>query len=424
MATRLAQTNTVEAAPNQAYWDKALECFKEGEADTTAIQRVWQIMQPPASLQVLASIIGAIYADVYWSDTFLDPASLSASLRAAKGWKKADCDAAAQFAFSKWYGLLVRNNMSDYGQIPKTGMATASPDVVVNGAASLTVDQLVRAWNAYIYTAKPGLKNNTYGRAQSVNIQVPIEKPALRMFYSDAGFNTPPQSWIKLFTFTGSQESAPLQNIRDSSVLVAGDRAANAASFAFEPAGTGHYCLISVASSEYLTNDPLRISSGNWDSNRFIHYNGAVGWHNLDVQTARQETLKFYNQDDSTERFRFEAHCYKLPEGSRVALTCADDGMPGAASGPVAVGGEYSVASVDAEVPGGFAGNLSVNIDTPGGGLLPEGSWVDVRMSWILPAGHQHHVEALEQVGALHTASLSQPAVLAMGNYVLLGSPQ
>lgn len=411
------------AGPDQALWDLAVKCFNDGLNNVQAIQKVWDSMPPPAPLPTLATIIGAIYADSYWATTKLDPALLSASIQAALGLNKIDCDRAASIAFQKWYGLLVRANFADSSLIPKPDPVTSSPDVVVNGQATLTVEQLIRQWNSYIYTPQPGLKNNTYGRAQSVNIQVPITEPVLRMFSSDAGFNPPPQTWIQLFTFTDDKATSPLQGMVAGPIGI-GERSANTESFAFTPQGTGHYCLISVAGTEFFSNNPLD-QAGNWNSQEWVHYNGAAGWHNVDVATANAETLKFYNQDGRPERFVFEAHCSKVPSGTLVSLECNDGRLSfPISSGDVKVTRDYQVVSAEAEVPPNFAGELTVRFETPDGKLLPDGSSVDVRMSWIIPHGHVHYTQAVDQLGDHRLAALAQPARIAMGNYIFLGADQ
>ena len=414
-------TATESAAnPNQLYWDTALTSFNNGDTDVTAIQAVWEVMAPPGSLKILASIIGAIYADNYWALTKMDPNLLSIKLQAAGGWNKPDCDQAAAFAFQKWYGLLVRSNFADTGSMPKPDPVTSSPDVVANAQSTLSVTQMITQWNQYIYTIDLGLKNNVYGRAQSVNIQAPITNPQLRMFFSDAGFNPPPQSWIQMFTSTGSP-TVPLKGTQTGPIPVGG-RAASNPSFMFQPTGAGHYCLIAVASTEYFTNNPLD-QTGNWNSFDWIHGNGAAGWHNVDVNSSLEESLKFYNQDGSSERFSFEAHCSNLPKGTYVTLECEDDKLAfPISSGDVKVTKGYQVISTEAEVPPNFAGSLKVRFNTPDGKLLPKQASVDVRMFWHVAYGHQHYVQAINHPGNSSQGASGHPARLPMGNFTFLGA--
>lgn len=414
---------TITADPNQKYWDLGLKCFKEGDVATIAMQTIWNAMSPPASLPLCATIVGALYGDTYWNVTKMDVTKLSSDLRAALGINPADCDRAAKAAFSQWHGMLVRGNMSDYGnQIPRdpTGPLTNSPDVVVNGAAPLTVEQLIRQWNVYIYTPQPGLKNNTYGRAASVNLNVPIAQPVLRMFYTDAGFNPPPSSWVKLFTFDG-KDTSPIKGMESTTIPPAG-RAASSDSFAFTPPGSGHYCLIAVAGTEFFTNDPLA-TGGNWSSYEWLNYNGASGWHNVDVATSNEAVLKFYNQDGTTERFVLEAHARNLPAGSMVSLECADPKLGHPIATPMEkISKASQVIRVEADLPPHFDGKLKVRFDLPGGQKLPKNASVEVRMQWVVPHGHTHYHDAVAHLGDVVSAAVARPVFLPMGSFVFVGS--
>jgi hypothetical protein len=423
----LTQERTLEgqksvfASPNQKYWDLGLKSFNEGDSATTAIQTIWEAMQPPASLPLLATIVGALWADSYWAQTKLDTNLLAANLQAALGLNYPDCLKAATFAFQTWYGLLVRANFGDQSSIPKSDPVTASPDVVVNGAATLTVKQLITMWNQYVYTPQPGLKNNTYGRAQSANLQVPITKPVLRMYYSDAGFNPPPSTWVKMFTFDGS-ETSPLEGITSGTTLGVGERAANPNSFAFNPPGAGHYCLITVVGTEYFTNNPSANQGGNWNTQEWIHYNGAAGWHNVDVPKENKATLKYYNQDGVPERFIFEAHCCNLPEGTIVSLESGHKELAHPIKSAILnISRPYQVLSTEAEIPPNFAGELKIQFKTPDGKPLPEKASIDVRMDWHLASTHRNYTQAIEQLKDIQALAQQRSVRIGMGNFVFVG---
>jgi hypothetical protein len=421
LRTRHQTTNQDLVNPNQKYWDDALVHFRADEPATTAIQNLWGQMPPPASLPTLATIIGALYGNTYWVNTKMDKNLLAADLQAALGINQADCQRAANTAFSMWYGLLVRANMGDSGLIPKSGSMTLSPDVVVNGATALSVAQLIAQWNTYIYTPNPGLKNNTYGRAQSVNIQVPIKSPVLSMYYTDAGMNPPPSSWVRLFTYDGTEQTTLMEGVQPGSSIGVGERCANPKAFAFQPPGVGHFCLITVVGTEFFTNNPSA-NPGNWNTQEWVQYNGAAGWHNVDVASANQAELKFYNQDGTPEQFVFEAHCSNLPIGTKVSLECEHEDLQyQIRTQPVEITQGYQVVSTEAEVPPNFAGDLRVKFDTPDGKSLPCESSIDVRMDWRLPHGHQHYHQALNQLGDTRSAILGNPVRIPMGNFTFVG---
>jgi hypothetical protein len=414
-ATLDQQQQAALVGPNQKYWDLGLQCFKDGDLATTAIKKIWKAMLPPASLSVLASIVGALYGDTYWDTIKMSADHLAQDITASIGIKHEDALKAANIAFSNWYGLLVRSNFGDKGGIPRRDF-TQSPDVVVNGKSSLTVDELITMWNVYDWDPQPGLKNYTYGRAQSVNIQVPIEQAKLRMFYSDGGFVPPPQSWIQQFTFDNQAESR-LEGMLPGAVQIGG-KVANPDPFSFTPPGSGHYCLISVVSTEFFTNDPLN-TPGNWNSSQWIANNGAAGWHNVDVPKSKESTLKFYNQDNSEERFVFEAHASRVPEGTRISLGFADKQL--AQTYPtktITIDKPYQVLTTEAQIPPNFTGDLIVGID---GKPLPADASVDVRLNWSVAPAHARFIDAVESLGAVRALNLKTPVGVSLGNFTFIG---
>lgn len=418
---RIKGKDTTLSSPNQKYWDLGLKSFNEGDTAITGIQTIWNAMQPPASLPLVATIIGALWADTYWYQTKMNIDQLAGDLQAALGLNPSDCKKAATIAFQNWYGLLVRANLNGQSSIPKGDPVTDSPDVIVNGKATLTVEQLIRMWNQYIYTPEPGLKNNTYGRAQSINIQVPITKPVLRMYYSDAGFNPPPSTWVKMYTFEGSETSS-LEGITGNTTLNVGERAANPDSFAFNPPGSGHYCLITVVGTEYFTNNPSANESGNWNTQEWIHYNGAAGWHNVDVPQGNKATLKYYNQDGVPERFIFEANCRNLPIGTIVSLESTNKELKHPIKSSVLnITKACQTLSTEAELPPNFAGDLIINFKTPNDKSLPENASIDVRMDWHIPSTHRHYIQAIEQLNDIQAFAQNKSVRIGMGNFVFIG---
>jgi hypothetical protein len=423
--SKVHNASTETARQHDPAWDTAVECHRQGMSDIQAIKTVWRSMLPPANLSQLATIIGAIYANTYWATTKMDPNHLSTSLQKAGGWSKVDCDAAAAVAFANWFGLFARNDMSNNGSIPKPGALTNSPDVLVNADGQLDPYDMLTKWNSTFYNAATGTKNYAYGRVQSRNIPVSINKPVLRMFYTVAGFGSPPSSWQVLYTLSNN-ESAVLQGL-STGPIEAGGRAANGAkpedAFCFMPIGTDqHYCLLATASTEFFANNPLT-TVGNFDCQEWITYNGAAGWHNIAVTSANEERLRFYNQDGRPERFAFEAHCYNLPKGTKVSLECKDARLLHSIdSGTIPVAGEYQLVATEAELPANFSGDLTLRFATPDGKALPKGAWIEARMLWVLPPGHIHYERGANQLRAHQSVSSNQAIRLGMGSYSFIGS--
>lgn len=408
--------------PNDQYWQTGLKAFNNGEPTTSAINDIWATMFP-ASLDLVAQIVGALYGDTYFdSDSMqMSVSQLSADLSAATGKNKPDCDRSAQKAFSRWYGLSVRANFQDGAVIPRQGgNLFSSPDVVLNGRTALTPQQLIQAWNQTVWGPISGDRNVAYGRAGSVNLPLPITQPVLKMYTVDGSINPPnPQSWTQLFTRDNSNRESPLVNQSNSSTLAPGDRAANSDAFVWTVPGSGHYCVISVAGSEYFTNDPSQIPPGNWSSTAWITYNGAAGWHNYDTPQGNTAVLKIHNLDPTPERFTIEAVASGLEPGTEVSLELADLGVRGNAMR--VTGARDAVTTLQVELPGNYTGDVLVTFKTPDGGPIPEKGVIDVRSYWVVPPGHVRYEAAVDRVGDTRAFALQRHVSLYNGNFTLVG---
>ncbi len=402
---------------DEEYWDKALEYWKKNRRNpTAAMQNLYLDWRPPFEPNSFAAIFGALYANRYWAATTsegqrMSVTTLADDISAAIGMNGSDARRAASWAFSNWHGLFVRANRENRGEIPKRGSTTASPDVLVNGETPMTPRLIIQRWNQTTWGPRPNLKNYTYGRAQSLNIGVNIEEPKLFMRYTDAGFLPPPSTWQTLYTYDDLLESSPLVDIQGESILPPGQRAASELAFGADFPGSGHYCLITMAATEFFENTP-DAGTGNWDASTWLTNNGAAGWRNISIPQSRQTLLKFYNQNSSPERFIFEAHCHRLPKGSEVSMAAAE--VPARTA---QVTESYQVLATEAEVPGDYSGELEVNLPE----LPPEAS-VDFQMYWVVPPGHHNYDQAVGHLGETQAAAAGESVRMPMGNFTFVGS--
>ncbi len=410
-------------APNDAYWNIGLKSFQNGERATMAMQKIWDAMFP-ADLTLVAQIVGALYGDHYYDSgtTRMSVDRLANELNAALGKNPADCRKAATTAFSQWFGLSVRASFQDRAVIPRPGNLYNSPDVVVNGITPTTPKRLIEMWNQAVWGPVSGDKNLLYGRAASVNLRVPIEKPVMSMFVVEGAINPPnPQSWTQVFTADGAR-TAGLQTVQGLTTLQPGDRSASDPGFVWTVPGSGHYCVISVAGSEYFTNDPALIPPGNWSSANWITYNGAAGWHNVDTPKGDHAALKIHNLDGTPERFTVEAHCSELPKGTVVSLGTADDQLATPfASDATRIFARDQVVSADAELPGHYAGDVIVRFKTPDGKPLPPRAVIDVRAYWNVQPGHRHYEDVVDLLGDTRAIALNRPVRAFAGSFTLVG---
>jgi hypothetical protein len=422
---RATQSEMVAEEAAVKYWNIGLKAHKKDpDRPTTAMNEIWDAMFP-AELAQVAQIVGALYGNHYFDPdiNMMSVNKLANELSAALGKNPADCFDAATIAFSEWYGLSVRANFQDAALIPRRGNLLRSPDVVVNGIVASTPGRLISMWNQTVWGPVSGDKNLLYGRAASVNLPVPITKPVMKMYVVDGSINPPnPQSWTQIFTQDDSAPTSALQNPEGATTLQPGDRAANADAFLWTVPGGGHYCAISVAGSEFFSNDPSKVRPSNWNSMLWITNNGAAGWHNIDTPRGDSATLKIHNLDGTTERFVIEAHCSELPEGTTVSLETADKELATPLrSGAVRIFAKDQVVGADTELPGNYSGDVIVRFKTPDGAPLPPRAVIDVRGYWHIPPGHGHYEGAVKLLGDTHAISLSRPVRLYVGSFTLVG---
>ncbi|GAB5439384.1 hypothetical protein [Falsiruegeria mediterranea] len=407
----------ISTGPNQQYWDLGLKCFNQGDNAQTALKTVWRRLPPPGDLNLLAAIVGNLYGDTFWSDQKLqmDADLLAQYMNAATGINPPDCQRAANNAYRLWYGMLVRCNTSNDGLIPKTGSFTASPDVLINGLTTLDPYDMITKWDQTTWGPQPGLKNNTYGRGQNKNLQVPIKQGKIKIYFTSNGFNQPPASWTQLFTYDGSKQTADLVNINDQKAIRPGERSACDTSFGFEPPGAGHYCLIVCAQTEYFSNDPASISGANWNNGSSAHwitYNGAAGWHNVNVSQTGNEPLAFYNNDDVPAQFRFVARCRNVPKGAVVAMKIDDLGFEHSAK----VTGEDQEIFADIEVPANYDGTL--NVEFP---VLPAHASISYSLIWRVAANSAPAESLSKLVRDGYAAEVADEILVVLGDTHFVG---
>lgn len=404
---KLAQLDGDEAA-----WKQAVQCLNTNQSDVQAIPQVYNLLPAPRTLDSVAAIIGAVYANNYWANVKMDPALLAKSLSQTSLWSYSACLTAATRAFQTWRGLWVRANFSPSGPIPKADPAMGSPDVPSAGPQPLTRDALILNWSqVWSVPAVVGM-NFANARAQSVNLPVPITRARVRMFWAATSAGVPdPKDWIEMEPSTPGGDV--LQGFQPGPVEAT--RKCASESFVFSPPQAGHYCMAALASTEFFKN-PLPTGGGNWSITTWLKNNGAAGWRNLDVTgQVRGSRLKFYNHDDQAERFEFEVHSHGLAAGTVVTVTSDE---PGVSASATMDGSAHVLRSGAVTVPANFTGELSVSAQTPDGGPLPAGATLEVRTVWLLDAGHRHHGDAVEAQGA---AAANEPARVEVGSYTYMG---
>ncbi|MDH4411756.1 MAG: hypothetical protein QE484_00510 [Rhizobium sp.] len=170
--------------------------------------------------------------------------------------------------------------------------------------------------------------------------------------------------------------------------------------------------MITAAASEFFTNQPDP-GQGNWNSSTWLQFNGAAGWHNVDVSQTGHAMLKFYNQDGTAERFVFEAHCHNLEPGE--VVTMGVPGITGKVEGKITR--KHQVFRIEVEAPGNYSGELEVEF----GKLSPVAS-VTFQKYWVVSKGHENHRQAALIRGDLRAAINGEPVLMPMGDYTFVGA--
>ena len=412
----------------QELWDAAIACQAAGQFDTDAMYNVYQVMNPKLTYQDLANTFSGVYATTYWNVTFMDATILAKSMVQAVGLDPGKAAQYATQAMTQWRGLFSRKNLSDYGSIPVQGNYTESPDIVCNENSPIPLPQLIQQWNNEFWKQPAVNKNYIYLRCQNMSFHGGITAPQVSMFYTTGGFNQPPTSWIQCYTVdenvkTGSISSltgGTLAEVSPTNPLALGDRAASEAFF-FSPTSSDHVCVIATVSSEFFTNNPLDISANNWNSNTWITQNGAAAWHNVDPQKKLEDSLKFYNQDDTPEDFYFSALCRNVPLGTRISLR-NDDPAAAFDTGVIEVSSTSQEIKQYVTLPANYEGTLKVRLESPDGSMLAAGAAVELSMFWNISPSHTNYTAASQRFVASGASTNENKVALNMGSFTIIGS--
>ncbi|UOQ51947.1 hypothetical protein [Hymenobacter cellulosivorans] len=414
-------------------WAAVIAGFQQGNSDTDVMYPVYQALNPKITLQTFSNVFGAVFCDTYWNLTFMDSTILAKSLVQGIGLDPGIASNYAATTMANWRGILCRKNSSDVGSIPVPGSLTESLDIVCNENSPLNQMQLIQQWNNEFWKQPTIGKNFVYVRCQNLNFLGGITAPVVRLFYTDGGFNQPPTSWTQCSTVANNSTTGSISIIDDATgelvqvsaknpLLTSGKAASEA--FYFTTTSSAHVCVIAAIASEFFTQDnPLNLNEGNWNSAQWISHNGSAAWHNVDPQKQVEDTLKFYNQDESPEDFYFSVTCRNVPEGSLISLR-TDDANAAFDTGALRVTGRAQSFKQNVTLPAKYEGNLKVRLESPEGGLLPANAAVEITMLWVLKPGHERYADAAQHFSAQAAAANGQEIALQLGSFTILGGAQ
>jgi hypothetical protein len=419
--TGVLENETTEIRTIQQMWNAAIEYFHDGEYDTDAMYAIYKRMNPKLGYQDIANVCSGVYADTYWNNTFMDYTFLSKSLQQALALSATLADLYAKNAIGQWRGILSRKNLSDVGIIPTPGDVTQSVDIVCNQNTPVQPEALIENWNSQYWKTPQVGKNYINVRCANVQFLDPIPNPQAQMFYTAGGFNQPPTSWIQCFLAKNDDEYSPILLLDGiPGPMPVGTRGVSDA-FSLEPTSTDHICVIASITTEFFTkNQPKNIPLGNWNSYTYITHNGSSAWHNFDPQVSLVDTLRFYNQDETSETFAFVASCKNVPVGSKISLSCEDKAV-NFSTGLIGINRSSQVIRKTVTLPGNYKGELKVRLEDANGNLLPASSAVELKLLWILKPGHKSYLDAAEATSNFAAYQNNSEIELSLGTYTLIG---
>jgi hypothetical protein len=403
----------------QDMWNAAIIHQKNGDYDTTAMQDIYKRMDPSLTMKDIASVFSGVYADNYWTGTKMDSSLLAACMVQSVGYDPSLAQQYASSAMLQWRGILIRRLQSDQGKIPEDDNCNCL-DIVCNEKTPLDSEQLITNWNSKFWNRSQSDKNYVYVRCQNTLFLGAIT-PKVKVFNADPGFNQRPSDWVQLETVsTGDFEG--VVNLLSGSPGPMGVNVRGASeAFMFDPKTAKHSCLVAAITTDFFTkSDPLTIS-GNWDSATWRRNNGASGWLNVDP-IAVESTLKFNNLDGRPEKFAFEAHCNKVPEGTVISLRCKDSQLSAINSGSVKISRKFQIISTEGIIPGNYKGDLEVLIKIPDGKPIPKEASVQVNMVWILDHSHDLYLGAADMLDLNDDARALRNVKVPMGSFTYMGS--
>ncbi|HLJ91077.1 MAG TPA: hypothetical protein VKZ53_30015 [Candidatus Angelobacter sp.] len=407
-------------------WRRAVTCLRDKVQVSNATNQVYYTLMPPDRTPAnTATIIGAVYADSFWSGVKFEERLLSrALLTAGLGWSQSTTDSAAHAAFKDWHGLFLRSEMAAGSSIPRT-LAYYSPDVIADGA--LSPKDLIARWNEYLSYSRISGGVFVYARCQSLNVPIPIggvrlpngtnTPPEVRVYAIPGSLTlSPPATWMQLksagkdFAYLLNENGAEVPNVAEFQRVATGP-------FDWTPPNNGHFCLVASVRTEFFTNNPASVPAGNWDTHDWVAYDGAGGWRNVDVLQTLRTSLNLYNHDARQEEFILEAHCADFPAGTKISLECNHD-LVKLSSGSVNITQPNQVVAVPATLPPLFEGQLNLAIETPDGKPLPREASLNLRQTWVIPANHHHYPDAVKETGV---KVAGQAIHLPLGHFCFVG---
>lgn len=227
---------------------------------------------------------------------------------------------------AQYTSVLLRQNLSDQGLIPRTGGWTATPDLIAAGTAPIADPQGTFSAAASYATdpTQPVVENApNYFYVRGINLDSSATTAEARVFYAPQSLFLYPVQWLQnaMQTSRGANVS-PIASIAPNGIGVTTDP------FSWVPPTTDqHYCLIGFISTPavpFSTQQPPNAVSSLDDLAAWIGNTGGTGWHNVQWASgsATFTNSTVYPASSTASSIHMSLTCTGLPVGSEVSFSC------------------------------------------------------------------------------------------------------
>lgn len=270
--------------------------------------------------------------------------------------------------------VLLRQNLTDLGLIPRTGGWTDSPDLIAAGTTPVGNPQSTYGSTAS-YATDPtqqvveNAPNYFYLRGK--NLGTTATTAEARAFYAPQSLFLYPFQWLSNQMHTSQNaDVSVISSIAPNAIGVTTDP------FVWVPPTTGeHYCVVgflSTAAVPFSSQQPPAAVTSLDDLAAWIGKNGGTGWHNVQWSSDSATFTKSTKFPASTTSalVQLSLTCTGLPANSQVSFSCGTP-LP---DGTVISMPKTTVPStnqigffVRAQIPAGWTSDISYSFYANGG---------------------------------------------------------
>ncbi len=227
---------------------------------------------------------------------------------------------------AQYTSVLLRQNLTDQGLLPRTGGWTACPDLIAAGTTPIANPQTVFSSTASMAgdPTQPVVQNApNYIYLRGTNLGTAATTAEARAFYAPASLFLYPVQWLNnaMKTAKGNTVSQ-IASIAPNAIGVTTDP------LVWTPPTTSeHYCLVGFISTPavpFASQQPPNAVSSLDDLGVWIGKTGGTGWHNVQwaSNSATFSSSTGYPASTKASLIQMAITCTGLPIGAQVSFSC------------------------------------------------------------------------------------------------------